>query len=193
MKKKRKTVVVAVVTAPEIVAAMRMSSCVISDGTDSELYIQHVPHIYWDSLIDSPPLESPVAIQALIDCACTTVMIKPEFANSLGLTWVPLHKLMEVTLAMDSGKVERMFKLVELVSVKLYSVYSSWASKTVCVIVTLGLCTSIILGQSVLATDSIIIDFKECTVIDKKSYSIPLCQLSLPNAHHLVTICLNAE
>jgi hypothetical protein len=168
-KKKRKPVVAAVVAAPEVVAAMGMTSCVIGDGTDSESYVQHVPHIYWDCLVDSPPLESPVAVQALIDCACTTVMIKPEFADSLGLTRVPLHKPMEVTLAMDSGEAERTFKLVESVSIKLYSVDSSWASKTVCAVVAPGLCTSIILGQSFLATNSIVIDFKERTVINKRS------------------------
>lgn len=171
MKKKRttKSIVAAVVPVPEIVAAVGMSSCVIGNGTDSKSYVQHVPHIYWDCLVDSPPLESPVSIKALINCACTTVMIKPEFTDSLGLKRAQLHKPMVVSLALGSGGVKETFELVESVSVKLYSVDSSWVSKTVRAVVAPGFCTSIILGQSFLTTNSIIIDFEDRTAIDKKT------------------------
>jgi hypothetical protein len=99
---------VAAIVTPTVVAAMGMSSSVLGDGTDSDLYISqplHAPHLYWDCHADGPDPTSALPIHALIDDACTTVMIRPDLADALELRRVALHKPLEVGLAMDSGKV----------------------------------------------------------------------------------------
>ncbi|KIM83633.1 hypothetical protein PILCRDRAFT_7047 [Piloderma croceum F 1598] len=134
---------------PTVVAAVGMSSSVIGNGMDSESYVPpplHAPHLYWDCLAD--------------------VMIKPDLADMLGLRQVALPEPEEFTLAMDSGEVKT-FGLQEMVDLKLYSV--GWALKTVHAFVAPGLCTSLILGQSFLATHKIVIDYELRTVTDKRS------------------------
>ncbi|KIM90206.1 hypothetical protein PILCRDRAFT_1558 [Piloderma croceum F 1598] len=106
---------------PTVVAAVGMSSSVIGNGTDSESYVPpplHAPHLYWDCLADGPDPYSPVRIHALIDNACTTVMIKPDLADMLGLRRVALPEPEEFTLAMDSGEVKT-FGLQEMGCVRV--------------------------------------------------------------------------
>jgi len=58
--------------------------------------------------------------------------------------------------------------LKESVELKLCTVDQRWTSKCIRAVVTPGLCTSIILGQSFLVSHSIVIDYAARTVTDKR-------------------------
>ena len=108
---------------PEFIAAVGMSSSVIGNGTDSDEYVDplHAPHLYWDCLVNVPSTEVPFPVHALIDDACSTVLIRPDLADALELRQVALSKPLNVGLAIDSGEVKK-FELTEFVSFKVYSV-----------------------------------------------------------------------
>lgn len=109
----KKTTVAAVVEEPqeaeeddEFVAVVGMSSSVIGDGTDSgsDEYVIPQKHLFLDVFVDSAS-KTEVRCNALIDNACTTVLIKPEFADKLKLRRMPLKDKVTVSLAVDSGEV----------------------------------------------------------------------------------------
>ena len=79
---------------------------------------------------------------------------------------MPLKEKMTVSLVVNSGGV-RKFHFEEYVNLKLYSVDHHWESKTIHAIIAPGLCTKLLLGLSFLASHSIVIDYKDRTVIDK--------------------------
>lgn len=165
------THVAAVVEQPQtVVAAVGMASLVIGSGSESDEYVPPLitPHLYWDCLTDSPHLDSAIPIHTLIDNSSSLVMISEDLIKQLKLPRVPLHKPLSVGLVVDSGEVGKV-ELRESVLLCLYSVNLSWALRFVHTVVTPGLCTSIILGQSFLASHSIIIDHTARTVIDKRS------------------------
>lgn len=150
-------------TEDKFVAMVGMSSSVIGDGTNSSSD-EYIPpslpqkHLFLTFFVNTPS-DSDICVNTLIDDGCGTVLIRPDFANKLKLRRVPLWDKVTVSLAVDSGRVKK-FVFDEYVALKLYSVDRQWQLKTVCTIITPGLCTKLILGLSFLATHSIIIDYQ---------------------------------
>src|SRR5882762_5770376 len=93
-------------------------------------YNHHYTPLTFTGIVLLTVLTPMLSIHTLIDDACTTVMIRPDLADTLRLRRVVLPKPIEFSLAMDSGEV-KMFGLQETVCLKLYSVGHGWASKTV--------------------------------------------------------------
>jgi len=152
-------------------AVVGMSSSVVGDGTDSDSdeYVKPpLPqkHLFLHCFVDNPS-GSEVRSNALIDDGCYTVLVKPEFADKLKLRRMLLRDKVMVSLAVDSGEVKK-FEFDEYVHLKVYSVDHSWESKTIRATVAPGLCTNLILGLSFLASHSIVIDYEQRTITDKR-------------------------
>ncbi|KII87828.1 hypothetical protein PLICRDRAFT_73864, partial [Plicaturopsis crispa FD-325 SS-3] len=158
------------------VAAVGMSTGVAGNGSDStegddSAYVPDTPapHLYWDCLLDGPGAPAFLATSALIDNACTPVLIRPELATQLGLRRFRLPKPVEVGLAMGSGEVDQRFELQEWVRIQFSSPDHAWVSRSVRAIVAPGLCAPVIIGQSFLSDNSIVIDYQQRSVVDKIS------------------------
>lgn len=109
----------------KFLAVVGMLSSVVGDGTesDSDEYVKPpLPqkHLFLNCFVDDPS-GSEVRINALIDDGCTTVLVKPEFADKLKLRQMVLQDKVMVSLVVDSGEV-RKFEFKEYVHLKVYSV-----------------------------------------------------------------------
>ncbi|KII91701.1 hypothetical protein PLICRDRAFT_682050, partial [Plicaturopsis crispa FD-325 SS-3] len=188
------------VAAVNVVAAVGMSTGVAGNGSpstdgDSE-YVPdaHAPHIFWNCLLDNVNSSEFVSTSALIDNACIPVLIRPELVEQLGLRRFRLPDPVEVGLAMGSGEAGQKLELREWVRLSFSSPDHSWVSRSVRAIVAPGLCAPVILGQSFLAANTIVIDYASRSMVDKTSgYNFldpapPSATLPVPSRHNLPKI-----
>ena len=122
-------------------------------------------HLWFDCFVDDPSAYE-THLNALIDNACSPVLIRLDFANKLQLQQFTLPEPVKVNLAVDSGKIKK-FEFGECIELRLYSIDHSWKSKKIRSVVAPCLCTKLILGLSFLASHSIVIDHKTWTIINK--------------------------
>ncbi|PBL04257.1 hypothetical protein ARMGADRAFT_1070734 [Armillaria gallica] len=129
-------------------------------------------HLVWPCAIKdrSSPSKLPSYIQtsALIDDGSHLVLIRPELVAHLKLKIHPLPKPISVTVAFQDASSSKT-SLTSWVKLKLHAHKNQWSSHTVHAIIALNLCTDIILGLPFLATNKLLINPSERSVIDKTS------------------------
>ena len=140
-----------------------------SNSEQSDSYVlPDEPHMYPCLLATSDPLQEDRfhRVEPLIDSGCGTVMIKPEFADALGLSRFML-KQPEVY----RGFKERHGTVVvkEFVKFRLVSPDRSWQSRKVYAKVTPSLFTELILGLPFLKRERILLDAKKHSAIAQRT------------------------
>lgn len=164
-KRDKLTTTAGIVPAPTTVV---MPSAVLGDGSDSE-YIDapfFVPHFFLDCFTGSTSASSTKRVRALIDHGSDLVLIDPALADQMQLKHCKLPSLKEVVMAVGDGK--ETFTFDEWVPVTIISADQSWTSRACCAILASNLCVPILLGGPFLFSNSLVIDHKACTCIDKK-------------------------
>jgi hypothetical protein len=172
-----------VVITPTPVTVVMLSS-VLSDGTDSDSsYITapfYTPHFFLDCSVGGSTASSEICICALIDHGLDAVLIDPTLANCLGLRRQNLPKPKHVEMAVGHGKDKESFVFVEWVPLTIISSDQSWVLRTCRAILAPHLCVPLLLGGPFLSLNSLVIDHKSHTCIDKKNgydlFNPPLIQ-----------------
>ncbi|EDR02339.1 reverse transcriptase-RNase H-integrase [Laccaria bicolor S238N-H82] len=169
------------VTKPATKAVAATSASIETVDSDDDIsaaaaVLPDSPGDYSDSVEDQDVLrrevhslteDFPVKMRALIDNGAHLVLIRPDLVDCLGLK---KHKLPEpelVDVAFNNQKQKT--QLYHYVKLSLTSLDSSWTSRTVRAVVTLGLCAPIILGLPWLIHNSIVTDHAARTCIDKNT------------------------
>jgi hypothetical protein len=106
----------------------------------------HVPHLFWNCVINSDLHDYPVPINALIDHGSHAVLIREDLVDQLGLRRHRLPKPEKVELTMSQGDAKVEFELTEWVKLKLHDPSFFYSARTVRAIIAPGLCSPVILG-----------------------------------------------
>jgi hypothetical protein len=161
-----------------------MPSAVLGDGSDSE-YVQSAPfftpHFHFDCTVGGSTTSSLENVRALIDPGSDAVLIDPVLTDRLQLCRHKLPAPKEVIMAVGGGNETFTFK--EWVPITVVSMDQSWTSRTCRTILAPNLCVPLLLGGPFLSSNSIVIDHKTRTCIDKRSgYDL----LNPPNIKRIV-------
>ena len=125
-----------------------------------------VPNLMWRANVwGKDPFQIP--INCMIDDGTQLVLIRPETVADLGLHTRTLFKPICITLALNGENTNCL--LSKYVSLQLSSLNNAWTSHPIRALIATGLCADILLGLPWLKHNSIVIDHKKCTVIDKKT------------------------
>ena len=125
-------------------------------------------NLIWDCQINGLISDFPVTTRMLIDNGTHLVLIHPELVDQLGLRKYRLHKPETVDVTFGNKKKQKT-ELYHYIKLSVTSLDSQWTSHTVRVLITLGLCTPILLRLPWLVHNSIVMDHAACTCIDKKN------------------------
>ncbi|KAJ7100274.1 hypothetical protein B0H15DRAFT_770979, partial [Mycena belliarum] len=127
-----------------------------------------VDHLYWDCLIEGPMTNLPLLIQALIDNGAHLALIDELLVDKIGLRRYKLRKPEPITLAMSDGNADVPTYLTEYVKLPLLSRDQTYRSSTVRALIAPNLCSPVILGLPWLTRNSIVIDHRERSAVDKR-------------------------
>jgi hypothetical protein len=126
-----------------------------------------VPHLYWHCAMVDGVSDFPTIIHTLLDHGSHLVLIRENFAASLGLCRRRLHMPEKIELAMSPNSKKEIMELHEWVPLRLEDPSGLWKAWTVKAIVTLSLCAPVILGLPFLAHNHIVIDHADRTAVQK--------------------------
>jgi hypothetical protein len=103
----------------------------------------------------------------LLNNGAHIVLIHADLVMKLGLCHRLLPEPETVDVALNSSNTLSRTTLTEWVKLSVTSLDDQWTSQTVCALMALHLCTSIILGLPFLTHNSIVTDHAARTCIDK--------------------------
>lgn len=142
---------------------------VLGTGSDSDESDQCVPPTFSPHLtilacvVSSSPVHHSEPMRMLIDTGSSTVLIRTDVIDLMGLRHRPLHKPIKLGDAWSAGSNETS----HCFTLRIASHDSAWHSRSVRALVVPSLCAPVILGMSFLSSNAIVLDCETPTCIDK--------------------------